>query len=174
MQKKNYLMGFLALALVASVLIPQASYSAEKGNQMPQARAGAHQSLEFFGVKVFRVSASATATHLVNGEGLLYGICAFAGTLGQYSLAYDTTHNTAQGEPAAVLDDNYSLAISPEVYVVNDTSTSGPQNKGCWEPLRPIKFLTGLYGKASNSGHQTQYYVGCTDGQNPCALTTAE
>lgn len=123
-------------------------------------------SLEFMGVKVKVLTQTTTSSRLVNGEGLLYAICAQEGTLGKYSAAWDTGGEQVAGSIFVAANNAYK--ITPNVYTQTDT-TSSDANKGCWVAPRPVKFVQGLYGGQNDSGHQTLYYVGCSDGDNPCS-----
>lgn len=164
MNKLKQLCG-VALVLAFAASLPLRSH-AENANRAPQdgSRGGLHENLKFQGRKTKRIVASASATLLVSGEGFLDAICAFGGTLGKYSMAYDT----AAGD--FVADDTYTYAITPKVYTTNDSTSAQHGNVGCWEPRDPVKFTAGLYGKASNNGHATLYYVHCANGANPCSL----
>ncbi len=155
----------LMVSVAAVAFLASSGYAAEVANKFPTSQGGqSHEMLQFMGLKVKRITASASATALVSGPGFLDAICPFGGTLGKYSMAYDTYTN-----PTAVADDNYTLAISPKVYTTNDTTSAQHGQMGCWVPPAPIKFITGMYGKQDSAGHSTQYFVHCSDGSNPCA-----
>lgn len=157
---------FKMLVALAFVLALGASAHAETSSKFPRSQGGlAHENLNFFGVRVStRILASTDATVLVKGEGFLDAICPIGGTLGQYSMAYDTW-----GDPTAANMASYTYAISPQVYVRLDTgSNQGGWGAQCFAPTTPIKFVYGLYGKQSHSGHNTLYYWHCSDGENPC------
>lgn len=85
------------------------------------------------------------------GHGLLYAICPTGGTLGKYSLAFDTI--------AAYSTDEHSRTdiISPPAFTTLPPGTSGDAayEGVCWEPKWPVKFYTGLLMIASDTGHNT-------------------
>lgn len=166
MNKFRLMTGAMLAALLA--LSPVVSYAeSENASQVQGGNfGGLHESLDFSGVKVKRVVASATATLLATGEGFLDGICPFGGTLGQYSMAYDAVAT----DGPSIVEDAFAYSISPKVYTTNDSTSSAHGMVGCWYPPAPVKFLTGLYGKASNAGHSTLFLVHCSDGSNPCSL----
>jgi len=166
--------GLVALALAALAVAPV--HAAESGNQSPAQAGqwgGIHQNLDFMGMKVKRLVATGTAKLLVSGEGLLYGVCAFGGTVQKYSMAFDTTAS-AQLEAVGLggttdHNANYEYALSPKVFTTPTYDTTS-ENRGCWFPPNPVKFTTGLYGDQDDSGHSTVFYVGCSDGDNPCGI----
>lgn len=164
--KLKQLEGLMLALIFGAVLafMPSFSHAAEAANASPQPlnRAGIVEMLQYQGIKVKRISASSTATLLHNGPGFLDAICSFGGTLGKYSIAYDTLAITG------VADDLYTNAISPKVYVANDSTSAQGGMLGCWVPPAPIKFVSALYGKASDAAHQTFFYGHCSDGSNPC------
>lgn len=160
----------LAIGLLAlSVMVPVKSHaasvieSATVNNKFPPANVGVHDKLDFYGMKVKRIVLSSADALLVTGAGFLDMICASGGTLGKYSMAYDTA-DTAYNS-SVTSSANY--AISPTVFTSTDT-TSSNANKGCWIPPAPIKFAKGLYGEANDANHTTLYFVHCSDGSNPC------
>ncbi len=163
MKMKNLLLGLILASIVASGQKTHAE--AANGSPTVAGRAGIAEMLNYQGIKTKRIVASAAATSLHAGPGFLDAICPFGGTLGKYSLAYDTT-----GAPAdsAVGQDVFTYVISPKVYTTNDSTSAQHGQMGCWYPPAPIKFVNGLYGRQSDSGHSTVYYVHCSDGTNPC------
>lgn len=174
MNKLKKLLGAgLAIGLLAlSVLFPMKA-AAEARNSHPASNVGYHQRLDFYGLKAKRVVASATATALVVGPGFLDAICTFGGTLGKYSMAFDTIGGSGVGDNSGNTDfpsSSHQYAISPKVYTTNDTTSSQHGQLGCWVPPAPIKFIAGLYGDADSAGHTTLYFVHCSDGDNPCEL----
>lgn len=91
------------------------------------------------------------------GAGLLYAICPSGGTLGKYSLAFDTI--------AAYTTDEHSRTdiISPPARTSIDT-TSEVERNVCWEPRWPVKFYDGLLMIANDAGHTTVYLYRKADG----------
>lgn len=162
---KKILKGF-ALALVVLAAVASGSYAVEALNKYPPANVGVHETLDFYGVKTTRLVLTASDASLVTGAGFLDAICPFGGTLGKYSMAFDTDHTAFNsGVTSAV---NYE--ISPRVYTTNDTTSAAHGMQGCWIPPAPIKFVNGLYGQQDDAGHTTLFYVHCSDASNPCSL----
>ena len=166
MKTLNKLFG-AALALVLA-FAPVASYAETESSSPNQGASfgGLHNNLIFMGVKVKRIILSSTDAQLFTGEGFLDAICPFGGTLGKYSMAYDTAASTYNDFGAS---SSANVAVSPMVYT-NTDSTSNDANKGCWIPPAPIKIVNGLRGEANDSGHVTLFLVHCSTGTNPCQM----
>jgi hypothetical protein len=170
----NRLAAFAVIAAIVaqmSVAPAFATTVTETANKFPSSQGGLkHENLNFQGVKVKRVSATATAKLLVTGQGFLDAICAFGGVSGKYSLAFDTgSEHPTNGADLITATDIANYAISPRVYTVLDTGSALGGNLGCWFPPAPIKFVNGLYGANNDSGHTALFLVHCADGTNPCA-----
>lgn len=162
---KGIKMLFAAL-LVASATAAPMQVRAESASTAPQlaGRAGIAPSLDYYGLKVKRIVASATGTLLASGELFLDAICPFGGTLGKYSMAFDT------GDVIGANGAAPSYAISPRVYTTNDTTSAQHGMQGCWVPPAPIKVVNALYGRQDDAGHSTLFLVHCSSGTNPCSL----
>ena len=168
MKTKSYLAVGLAIAMLAA---PMLSFAAEAVNKFPRSQGGlAHDNMSFMGVKVKRITLSATAALLVTGEGFLDAVCTYGGTIGKYSMAFDTGDIVAL---SALTPTALALAITPPVYtqigtvVVN--SGGAPKEGACFVPVAPIKFVHALYGKNDAATELSLFYVHCSDGTNPCA-----
>lgn len=158
----------LAMAMFALHLIVPVAALAESEKVSPFQggnRAGIHASLDFFGTKPCRITASTTATLCASGEGVLDAICASGGTLGQYSLGLDSA---VAGSRSVTNSD--SLVLSPMVFTHTDTGSS-PGGLSCWAAKEqaggPVRFVNGLVGVQSHAGHTTLLFYHKTDGSNP-------
>lgn len=166
---KKFIGASLAIGLLAlSTLHPVIATATEAANKFPSSQGGLkHENLNFQGVKTKRLTLTATSALLVNGPGFLDAICPMGGTLGKYSGAFDTGGQQVAGSIFVAANNGYK--ISPHVYTNTDT-TSSNANKGCWVPPAPVKFVTGLYGGQNDAGHETLFFVHCSDGSNPCEI----
>ncbi len=167
---KKFIGAGLALGLLALSIAYPVTVAAEGANRFPAANVGVHDKLDFYGLKTKRISATTTAALLFSGEGFLDSICAFGGTSGKYSLAFDTGGETVAAQDLITASKIASYVISPRVYTAVDTASSNGGNLGCWVPPAPIKFVNGLYGANNDSGHTALFFVHCSTGSNPCNM----
>jgi hypothetical protein len=107
-------------------------------------------------------------------SGLLYAICASGGTLGKYSLAYDT-NMPGTIDMNSRSEDGKQQLITPPVFTKVFTTPTGAATDTmsynlaptCWVPVWPQQFRSGLLGVQSDTGHDTIYYYRLDSGSNP-------
>lgn len=164
MMKKMKKVGKLFLALGLSVGLFAPVYAEVSAPFQGGNRAGLHENLSFYGTSVYRVNATTVGQQLITGESFLDMICTVGGTVGQYSIALDSASGAS-----GLTQDSVSLAISPQVFVQNGTTSQAPAGcgAGCWCPPSPVRFKLGLVGVQDDGTHTSLFYVHTASGTNP-------
>ncbi len=166
MKKLKMLFG-AALAL-ALAFAPVVSAYAESENTPPAVGGsfgGLHPNLDFYGVKVCRISDSTTAVLCKSGEGFLDAVCSDGGVSPNYSLALDSGIAGSR----SVTNSN-DLLLTPMVFANPDTAVL-LSRKYCWnakdEAGGPVKFVNGLVGVQNAASAGTLLYWHYSNGLNP-------
>lgn len=156
-----------ALALVLAVC-PAVPVGAESENTPPPVGGsfgGLHPNLDFYGVKACRITASTTAVLCKSGEGFLDAVCASGGVSPEYSLALDSG---VAGTRSVTNSD--TLVLTPMVFTNPNTAVLNGASR-CWTAKTdaggPAKFVNGLLGVQSATGHTTLLFWHYSGGLNP-------
>ncbi len=161
---KKMATGALALVLVSFLAVGNVCAWSALTSPQPNGRAGIYETLDYYGVSVYRINQSAAAAQLIVGASFLDGICVIgADSVAAYSLALDSASGAA-----GLTVDSLSYAVSPDIYGTLPGTTSTSQNpQGCWFPPMPIRFNRGLVGVQSAATHDTLFFVHTSSGSNP-------
>jgi len=161
---KKMATGALALVLVSSLAVGNVFAESALISPTPSGRAGIYETLDYYGMSVYRINQSAAAAQLIVGASFLDGVCVIgADAASAYSLALDSASGAA-----GLTVDSLSYAVSPDVYgTIPGTTSTNSEANGCWFPKHPVRFKLGLVGVQSESTHDTLFYVHTSSGSNP-------
>lgn len=168
---KNWKKLFGAALALALALAPVGMSYAESENTPPAVGGsfgGLHPNLDFYGVKKCVITDSTTAVLCKSGEGFFDAICVDGGLATGYSLALDSGQAGALAVTDALVQ---GYKLSPMVFSVSDTVTLASMPSLCFSAKNdvggPIKFVNGLVGVQSASGHSSILYWHYSNGLNP-------
>src|SRR3990167_2587746 len=135
------------IGVIARGLLALASFAASRPKDT--AGNGPMERTDFIGVKTCRVEQNTGAVQCeTNKTGILYWLCAFgtAAAIGTGGQAFDTV------QAASIAGFNQAARyISPPVYgTAAAAGVSVPTVHGCWAPVHPVRFETGLAIKADS------------------------
>ena len=95
---------------------------------------------------------------VLTGEYLLYAVCPSGGSVGDYVRVFDT-------DITGTIDVHTRLYMaSPRINVMEDTTTSGTDEFGCWIPPYPVQILKGVKIVPSATDFNTLLLYRTSDG----------
>lgn len=159
----------LGLALLGAMFLSlDARAESAKSAPSPSGRAGIYENLDFYGVKTSSLNKTTTAKLVTSSEGFLDELCAFGGTSGKYTLAWDTgiTAGASLDPFTAGSFSGNSVLLTPLVLTYSDTGSLA-NREYCYKPKYPVRFVNGLVIVNNDASHISVVRYHLSDGSNP-------